>query len=45
LGILRLGKAHGEDVWKLACPRALSLGACSYKKLESILRQGWKAYN
>ena len=25
---------------ELACRRALSLGACSYKSLESILRQG-----
>ncbi|EPN47442.1 putative transposase subunit, partial [Pseudomonas syringae pv. actinidiae ICMP 19094] len=30
LGILRLSK----------CQRALALGACSYKSLESILRQG-----
>ena len=40
LGILRLGKAHGEDRLEAACQRALSLGACSYKSLESILRQG-----
>lgn len=25
---------------ELACRRAISLGACSYKSLESILRQG-----
>jgi DNA replication protein DnaC/transposase len=40
LGILRLGKTHGEVRLELACRRALSLGACSYKSLESILRQG-----
>ena len=40
LGIQRLGKTHGEVRLELACRRALSLGACSYKSLESILRQG-----
>ena len=40
LGILRPGKTHGEVRLELACRRALSLGACSYKSLESILRQG-----
>ena len=40
LGILRLGKTHGEARLELACRRAISLGTCSYKSLESILRQG-----
>ncbi|MNF52631.1 IS21 family transposase [Pseudomonas borbori] len=40
LGILRLGKNYGEERLEAACQRALSLGACSYKSLESILRQG-----
>ncbi|MNE76305.1 hypothetical protein D3C80_1725350 [compost metagenome] len=40
LGILRLGKTHGEARLEAACQRALNLGACSYKSLESILRQG-----
>lgn len=40
LGILRLGKTHGEARLELACRRAINLGACSYKSLESILRQG-----
>lgn len=40
LSILRLGKTYGEERLELACRRALSLGACSYKSLESILRQG-----
>ena len=40
LGILRLGKTHGEERLEAACQRALSLGACSYRSLESILRQG-----
>ncbi|SFQ08334.1 DNA replication protein DnaC [Ectopseudomonas toyotomiensis] len=37
LGILRLGKTRGEVRLELACRRALSLGACSYRSLESIL--------
>ncbi|KPY50179.1 ISPsy14, transposase [Pseudomonas savastanoi pv. retacarpa] len=40
LGILRLSKQHGEARLEAACQRALALGACSYKSLESILRQG-----
>ncbi|MBD8790992.1 IS21 family transposase [Pseudomonas syringae] len=40
LDILRLGKQHGEARLEAACQRALALGACSYKSLESILRQG-----
>jgi transposase len=40
LGILRLGKNYGEERLEAACQRALSLGACTYKSLESILRQG-----
>ncbi|SEL11032.1 IstB-like ATP binding protein [Pseudomonas agarici] len=40
LDIQRLSKQHGEDRLETACQRALALGACSYKSLESILRQG-----
>jgi transposase len=40
LGILRLGKSFGEERLEAACRRALRLGACSYKSIESILRQG-----
>ena len=40
LGILRLGKGFGEQRLEAACRRALRLGACSYKSIESILRQG-----
>jgi transposase len=40
LGILRLGKGFGEERLEAACRRALRLGACSYKSIESILRQG-----
>ena len=40
LGILRLGKQHGEERLEAACQRALTLGASSYKSLESIPRQG-----
>jgi transposase len=40
LGIMRLGKGFGEQRLEAACRRALKLGACSYKSIESILRQG-----
>jgi len=38
LGILRLGKGFGEERLEAACRRALTLGACSYKSIESILK-------
>ena len=38
LGILRLGKAYGDDRLEAACRRALTLGTHSYKSVESILR-------
>lgn len=37
---LRLGKQQCEQRLEAACQRALALGACSYKSLESILHQG-----
>jgi transposase len=40
LGIMRLGKSFGEERLEAACRRALTLGACSYKSIASILRQG-----
>ncbi len=40
LGIMRLGKRYGAERLEAACVRALALGACTYKSLESILRQG-----
>jgi hypothetical protein len=40
LGIMRLGKSFGEQPLEAACRRALTLGAYSYKSIESILRQG-----
>jgi transposase len=40
LGIMRLGKSFGEQRLEAACRRALTLGSCSYKSIESILRQG-----
>jgi transposase len=40
LGIMRLGKSFGEDRLEAACRRALKLGSCSYKSIDSILRQG-----
>jgi transposase len=40
LGLMRLGKAHGDDRLEAACRRALEIGATSYKSVESILRNG-----
>jgi transposase len=40
LGILRLGKGFGDERLEAACRRAVRIGACSYKSIESILRQG-----
>jgi transposase len=40
LGIMRLGKHFGEQRLEAACRRALELGACSYKSIESMLRRG-----
>jgi transposase len=40
LGILRLGKGFGDERLEAACRRAVGIGACSYKSIESILRQG-----
>jgi transposase len=39
LGIMRLGKRYGAERLEGACRRALSLGACAYKSIESILKQ------
>ena len=38
LGILRLGKAYGPQRLEAACQRALALGTCRYKSVESILK-------
>lgn len=40
LGIMRLGKRYGTQRLEAACRRALKIGACSYKSIESILKQG-----
>ena len=40
LGIMRLGKSYGDERLEAACQRALTLGACAYKSLESILTHG-----
>jgi transposase len=36
LGIMRLGKRYGDARLEAACRRALRIGACSYKSIESI---------
>ena len=38
LGILRLGKTYSEARLEAACRRALRIGSCSYKSIESILK-------
>ncbi len=40
LGILRLGKRYGNDRLEAASARAVTLGAFSYRSVESILRTG-----
>jgi len=40
LGILRMGKGYGEQRLEAACRRAIRIGSCSYKSIDSILRQG-----
>lgn len=40
LGIMRLGKIYSAERLEAACQRARTLGACSYKSIESILKNG-----
>ncbi len=40
LGILRLGKAYGEQRLEAACDRALQINALSFRSIESILKNG-----
>lgn len=40
LGVLRLGKTYGDDRLEAACQRALVLGTCRYKSIDSILKHG-----
>jgi len=40
LGVMRLGKKHGDDRLEAACARALALRSPSYKTVESILKNG-----
>ena len=40
LGLMRLGKSYSPERLEAACQRALTLGACSYKSIESILKHG-----
>lgn len=43
LGLLRLGKAYGQNRLEAACVRALAIGAHSYKSVQSILKTGLDA--
>ncbi len=38
-GIMRLGKSYGEDRLESACARALAIGTCNYRSIESILKK------
>lgn len=38
LGVLRLGKRHGESRLEQACQRGLEAGATRYQHIESILK-------
>jgi len=38
LGIMRLGGRYGDARLEAACCRAMAIGACSYKSIESILQ-------
>lgn len=40
LGILRLGKAYGNERLEAACGRALQVGARSYRNVETMLKHG-----
>ncbi len=40
LGILRMGKGFGDERLEAACRRAIRIGSCSYKSIDSILRRG-----
>ncbi len=40
LGILRLAKTYSDKRLEAACKRALLLGTCRYKSIESILKHG-----
>jgi hypothetical protein len=37
---MRLGKRYGAERLEAACQRALTLGTCSYKSIESMLKHG-----
>jgi transposase len=40
LGIMRLGKMYGPTRLEAACEHALTLDACAYRSIESILKHG-----
>jgi transposase len=40
LGIMRLGKTYGPTRLEAACEHALTLDACAYRSIESILKHG-----
>ena len=40
LGVMRLAKHYSDERLEAACARALSLNACSYKHVKSILEKG-----
>ena len=45
LGIIRLARRFSPNRLEAACARALQLGACNYKSVESILKSGFDREN
>jgi len=43
MGVMRLGSRYGNNRLESACKRALAIGGCSYKSIESILKKGLDA--
>jgi hypothetical protein len=40
LGLLRLSKRYGDDRLEAACTRAVTVGARSYRHVDSMLKHG-----
>ena len=40
LGLMRLGRMYGKVRLEQACERAISLTACSYRSIKSMLQTG-----
>lgn len=45
LGVIRLAKRYSPERLEAACARALHIGVCSYRSVESILKSGFDREN